>query len=269
MRPSFTPRGYSQFFLGLPQNLLLQLRLVLTKLNALIPGICVLCGTTGAHTICPGCRTQFFGEIGLRCRCCALPMSQMSVLPTNEKTTSICRTCLHRPPAFDATIVACDYAAPVDQLVLKLKFAGAIALAPLFADRIIEALLHNAAADMPLPGCLTVVPLGRKRLQERGFNQSLEIAKPLALALGVPLVPRMLARVRDTVAQSLLSSSERQRNLVGAFTLLPQTIACVRGAHIGVVDDVMTTGETLNEIAATLKFFGAARVTNLVFARTV
>lgn len=181
----------------------------------------------------------------------------------------VCRPCQADPPAFDATVAASDYVAPIDQLVLKLKFGAGLPLASVFADLILEALLRKAAPEIPLPECLAVVPLGPKRLQERGFNQSLEIARPLALALGVPLVPRMLARARETIAQSRLSSLERQRNLSGAFTLLPQTIASVRGAHVGVVDDVMTTGETLNEVAATLKFFGAARVTNLVFARTL
>jgi len=228
-----------------------------------MPGACALCASTGTYTVCPACRAQFFVETGVRCRCCALPLS------TPEKGSEVCRACQANPPAFDATVVASDYAAPVDQLVLKLKFGAGLPLAPVFADLILEALLRRAAPDLPLPDCLTAVPLGQGRLRERGFNQSLEIAKPLSVALGVPLASRMLARARETVAQSRLSSSERQRNLRGAFTLLPQTIASVRGAHIGVVDDVMTTGETLNEVAATLKFFGAVRVTNLVFARTL
>ncbi|MES2831903.1 MAG: phosphoribosyltransferase family protein [Pseudomonadota bacterium] len=186
-----------------------------------------------------------------------------------EQASAVCRACRASPPAFDATIAACDYAAPIDRLVLNLKFGAGLPLAQLFADQILESLLRKAAPDLPLPDCLAIVPLGPARLQQRGFNQSLEIAKPLATALGVQLVPRMLARARETVAQSRLSLSARRRNLHGAFTLLPQTIASVRGVHVGVVDDVMTTGETLNEVAATLKFFGAARVTNLVFARTL
>jgi len=242
---------------------LLQLRRLVSTVAGLMPGTCALCASIGAHTVCQACRTQFFIETGVRCRCCALPLT------TTEKVSVVCRACQTNPPAFDATVVASDYVAPIDQLVLKLKFGASLPLAPLFADLILEALLRRAAPDLPLPDCLTAVPLGQSRLRERGFNQSLEIARPLAVALGVPLAPCMLARARETVAQSRLSSSERQRNLRGAFTLLPQKIASVRGAHIGVVDDVMTTGETLNEVAATLKFFGAVRVTNLVFARTL
>ncbi len=228
-----------------------------------MPGVCALCGTTGAHAVCQPCKEQYLLPLNDRCHCCALP------LPAAEKETSFCKSCESRPPAYDATVAATDYAAPIDQLILKLKFGAGLPLAPLFADLMLEALLCRAAPDLPLPDYLTLVPLGAMRLRERGFNQSLEIARPLAAALGVPLAPRMLARARETAAQSRLSMSERRRNLHGAFTLLPQTIATVRGAHIGVVDDVMTTGETLNEVAATLKFFGAARVTNLVFARTL
>ena len=186
----------------------------------------------------------------------------------NDESTRICKDCQFHPPAFDATFAACAYAAPVDQLVLTLKFGGGLALAPVFADLILEAMLQQASSALPLPEYLAIVPLGPARLRQRGFNQSLEIAKPLAMALGVPLAPRMLARTRETIAQSKLSSAERRRNLKGAFTLLPNAIVDIRGKHIGVLDDVMTTGETLNEIAETLKFFGAARVTNLVFSRT-
>lgn len=242
---------------------LLKLRCLLSRIAGMMPGTCALCASTGAHTVCQACRTQFFAETTLRCHCCALPLT------TIDGESAHCLACRANPPAFDATVVATTYGAPIDQLVLKLKFGASLPLAPLFAELILEALLRKAAPELPLPDCLTMVPLGQGRLRERGFNQSLEIARPLASALGVPLAPRMLARTRETVAQSRLSSLERQRNLRGAFTLLPQTVARVCGAHIGVVDDVMTTGQTLNEVATTLKFFGAARVTNFVFARTL
>ena len=182
-------------------------------------------------------------------------------------------------------MAAADYAAPLDQLVLGLKFGGRLALAPLFAEQMRAALSdrpqsmqrqpdghdHDAVSNLGpnhLPDMLAPVPLGHVRLQERGFNQSLEIARPLSLALGVPLLPRLLIRVRDTPAQAQLAPLARRQNLLGAFTLTPRTQKRIRGRHVGVVDDVMTTGATLDEIAATLKRFGATRVTNLVFART-
>ncbi len=253
---------------------------------ARLPGACALCGATGAHVLCGGCRADFFGKQALRCACCGLSLGSPG--PGAPAGRPLCGQCLRQPPAFDATVIAADYAAPLDQLVLGLKFGARLALAPLFAEQLRAAMPDRAAArqaQQPAPGhefdrgspnqaqhflpdYLAPVPLGRARLQERGFNQSLEIARPLALALGVPLLPRLLLRVRDTPAQATLAPPARHQNLRGAFTLAPQALARIRGRHVGVVDDVMTTGATLDEVAATLKRFGAARVTNLVFART-
>ena len=178
-----------------------------------------------------------------------------------------CGECLQRRSVFDATVAAADYTAPIDQLVLGLKFGGRLEMAPLMAGMIRDAALRRQ--ELPLPTLLAPVPLGARRLVERGFNQALEIARPLSRSLGVSLAPRLLMRERDTRAQSLLHPDERSLNVRRAFIVSADAIDIVRGAHVGVVDDVMTTGETLNEIAATLKRFGAARVTNFVFARTL
>jgi ComF family protein len=178
-----------------------------------------------------------------------------------------CGDCLRAAPAFDATVAATDYAPPLDQLVLALKFGGRLELAPLLA-----ALLHEAAEDLAQdeqPALLVPVPLGSRRLTERGFNQALEIAKPLGRALGLPVAGTLVRRVRDTDAQSLLHPDERRRNVAGAFSVRADAAAMLRGRHIGLVDDVMTTGETLHALAAALKQAGVARVTNFVFARTL
>ncbi len=177
----------------------------------------------------------------------------------------LCGTCLNDPPAFDATIAATHYTAPIDQLVLALKFGGHLALAPLFAR-----LLHDALKRTPLdaqPTLLTIVPLGSQRLIERGFNQAQEIARPLAKLLAIPLHPQLALRQRDTLAQSSLPPDERRKNMRRAFAVNTKHLAQIKDQHIGIVDDVMTTGETLNELAATLKRAGATRITNFVFAR--
>jgi ComF family protein len=232
------------------------------SLQALIPSSCALCGEAGGETLCAGCHTRFFSEYPSRCRQCA------ARLPTAlEGVAALCGECLYRPPAFDATIVASDYEAPIDQLVLALKFGNRLALAPLFAR-----MLHTTLQRSPetvLPTRLTAVPLGSQRLVERGFNQALEIAKPLSRALGVKLDAKLIARTRNTRAQAMLHPDERQQNIRRAFIVPDYAMDSVRGQHIGVIDDVITTGETLNEIAATLKRFGAVRVTNFVFARTL
>ena len=231
----------------------------LSRLPAALPSACALCGRHDDEALCLECNAQFFGRRPHRCVRCALP------LPAGSAT--VCGACLKQPPAFDETIVAADYAAPVDQLVLGLKFGGHLELAPLLAR-----MLKDAALRMPpdaLPALLTAVPLGPQRLAERGFNQALELAKPLSRALNIQMDAQLVVRTHDTRAQSLLHPDERHKNVRNAFLVAANAIDRVRGRHVGVVDDVMTTGETLNELAATLKRFGAARVTNFVFARTV
>jgi ComF family protein len=169
-------------------------------------------------------------------------------------------------------VAATDYAMPVDRLVLQLKFAGQLALARLFGSLLAEAVQQADAGASPTagvcqrPALLCPVPLGQDRLATRGFNQALEIARPLGKALGIAVAPRLAARVRETAAQSSLAHGARQANLAHAFAIPDR--ALVEGRHIAVVDDVMSSGQTLQELAATLKRHGAARVTNYVFART-
>lgn len=221
-----------------------------------MPCACALCGDEHDGAICDGCHAQFFSVPGKRCTRCAIPLRTAAC-------DTVCGDCLKQPPAFDATVVATDYAPPVDQLVLALKFGNRLELAPLFA-RMLAAVARESAA----PAVLTAVPLGPRRLTERGFNQALEIAKPLSRALGVELDRHLVVRQHDTRAQSLLHPDERSRNIRCAFVVPGAAMQRLCGKHVGVVDDVMTTGETLNELAATLKRFGAASVTNFVFART-
>lgn len=234
---------------------------MLTRLARLVPSPCALCAAPQEDALCSACRRHYLGDDKQRrCRQCAARL-------THDRD-GLCGECLARPPAFDASIVATDYAPPIDQLILALKFGGCLALAPLFAELLRDAMLRLQYAGLALPSIMTAVPLGTRRLAERGFNQALEIAKPLARATGIPLMPQLACRVRDTTAQSLLPPKERHDNLRHAFTLAPQAMEAVRGRHVGIVDDVITTGATLDELAATFKRFGAARVTILVVART-
>jgi ComF family protein len=176
---------------------------------------------------------------------------------------------LQRPPAYDATVAASQYQAPVDQLMLALKFGGKLALAPLFGHLLRDTMITSRQPTDTLPDLLAPVPLSAERLQQRGFNQSLEIARTLARLIGIDLVAQLALRVRDTQAQAALPIAARRKNIRHAFVIEPHNVALVQGRHIGIIDDVMTTGETLQELAITLKRCGAAQVTNLVVARTM
>jgi ComF family protein len=238
-------------------------------LRALLPTSCVLCGMGSDEALCPECAAQFFGKDSMaspRCPRCANPVGGQVCHSDTAPAVwgQLCGACLRESPAFDATVVACDYAMPLDQLVLQLKFGHRLALATLFAGLLRDAVLQRPG--FVLPALLCPVPLGPQRLAERGFNQALEIARPLARALGVALHPRLAARAHDTQAQSSVAPDQRRRNIAHAFTVGDP--ALIDGRHIGIVDDVMTSGQTVNELAATLKRYGAARVSNLVFART-
>jgi ComF family protein len=233
-------------------------RLPMAAVRVLLPSTCALCGDGCDDVVCLPCCARFAAPRGPCCARCANPLA----------TNLMCNSCLADPPAFDATVAAVDYAAPLDQLVLQLKFGARLPLAPWFAERLRDAVLARRGALQPnlLPDVLCPVPLGRGRLVERGFNQALEIARPLAASLGVALHPRLAERTTETTAQSGVSPSERADNVRGIFAVAdPDRVA---GRHVGLVDDVMTSGHTLGELAATCKRFGAARVTNFVFART-
>ena len=169
---------------------------------------------------------------------------------------ALCGRCLAEPPHYDATVAALAYAFPADVLIHALKFRGELALAPLFAGILSQTISRSERIDLVVP-----VPLSAQRLRGRGYNQSAEIARRLAQR--APLELFLCERSRDTAAQTDLPWSERQRNVRGAFR-------CARSISgtVAVVDDVMTTGATLNEIALVLKRAGAGRVVNWVVART-
>lgn len=228
--------------------------------TALLPSSCALCGASGAHGLCTDCDARYRNQPVCRCFQCARP------LPATADKGERCSECLQLPPAFDTTVIAIDYVAPLDQLVQELKFRSKLALAPVFAQLLCDAALQSRTGHSRLPDLLLAVPLGSARLKERGYNQAHEIAKPLGRALGVPVRHDLVRREKNTHAQALLAPEQRRENIRNAFVVT--AAADVDGRHVGVVDDVITTGETLNALATALKHAGATQVTNFVFART-
>lgn len=218
----------------------------------------------GSCVLCRGAAELARGE-GLLCRACDadLPRLGTSICPRCALASpegAVCGRCLARPPAYDATVAALEYRFPADVLVHSLKFRGELALAALLGRLLGERVARvGTRIDRVIP-----VPLSAVRLRERGFNQSLEIARHAARAARAPLDAHACERSRETPPQSALEWDERARNVRGAF----RCAANLHGAAVAVVDDVMTTGATLDEIAATLKRGGAARVVNWVVTRT-
>jgi ComF family protein len=217
----------------------------------------------GTCYLCRGAADAARGE-GLLCAACEadLPRLGAELCPRcalDSPGGAICGRCLARPPHYDATVAALAYRFPADVLVQALKFRGELALAPLLARLLAERLGAAARAQFVVP-----VPLSRARLAERGHNQALEIARHVARATATRLAPQLCERVRDTPAQSGLERAERAKNVRGAF----RAGGLVAGAAIAVLDDVMTSGATLEELARTLKQAGAASVVNWVVART-
>ena len=227
-------------------------------LDLALPSCCALCGKpSGPVVVCPACRAAHLDLSALRCPRCANLV---------DKPRLLCGQCISTGRSFDAALAATDYVAPMDGLVLQLKFSARLALAPWMAAMLRDALLVRP--DFRLPNLLCPVPLGALRLRERGFNQALEIARPLAAGLGIPLEAGLAIRARETAAQSSLAHGRRAENIRQAFVVHPLHVARLRGLHIGIVDDVMSSGHTLGELAALFKRCGAERVSVFVFART-
>ena len=214
-------------------------------------GTCLLCrGSAERELLCGACNADLPRLEQPLCPRCALPSA----------AGQLCGRCLAEPPQFDATIAALEYAFPVDVLVQALKFRGELAVAGLLGRLLAERIRDTVRVQYVLP-----VPLANGRLRERGYNQSLEIARFVARAAHSALTPGLCERTAETPAQTGLPWSERARNVRGAF----RATRALDGASVAVLDDVMTSGATLDEIAAELKRSGAVQVVNWVVARTL
>jgi ComF family protein len=220
-------------------------------LGLLLPARCLLCGARGAggEDLCAGCLDDLAANQPA-CAACALPLAAPA---------PACGGCLRRPPPFTAAWAAFRYQHPLDLLESRFKFHHDLAAGRVLATAMAARAREAAPA---CPALLVPVPLHPRRLRERGYNQALELARPLAAALGIPLRHDVLARVRDTPAQTGLDATARRRNLRGAFVAIDAL-----PDHVALLDDVMTTGATLRECARVLRRAGVARVDAWALAR--
>ena len=212
--------------------------------SLLFGGSCFVCRGATESVLCTQCEAE-------------LPRLERSLCPRcalESPGGALCGRCLTQSPAYDATHAALAYDFPADALVQALKFRSELALAPLLAGLLADK-VRGDRVDHVVP-----VPLSAPRLRHRGYNQAVEIARHLGkVDIG------LCERTRDAPPQIELPYAERQRNVRGAFRCTRALI----GARVAVVDDVMTTGATLDEMARTLKAAGAVHVVNWVVARTL
>lgn len=230
----------------------------LEQARAALPSQCSICHSWPSQRICGDCATRWAGAQA-RCRRCALPLTGAALE---------CGACLRAPPAFDAAVAAVNYGYPWSALLMQFKFqqdpGAAHALAQLLA-RAPGAAQALAAATLIVP-----VPLSRERLRERGFNQAALLARALARSQGAPAcATELLQRARHTPAQSGLQRAQRLGNLRGAFSVPPQRSAQARGQRVLLVDDILTTGATLDAAAQALRQAGAIHICAMVVARTL
>lgn len=216
-----------------------------------LPRLCLYClqATEGAP-VCPGCAAALPWNRSA-CPGCAEPLPAVT----------LCRACQKRPQDFDSAWTAFTLAAPVHQSVLGLKYASRFEQARLLGRLMAQKLAQRAE---PLPDLLIPVPLHRGRLFRRGYNQALELARGIAEVLAIEVDARSARRLRATEDQIGKSRAQRRRNLRKAFAIGRS----LDGLHVALLDDVLTTGSTLSELARICRAAGAVRIEAWAAART-
>lgn len=219
--------------------------------QVMLPQQCLLCAApAGNDGICPDCNADLPWQHDPCCPVCALPSG----------TGEVCGACLQHPQAFDATLAPLKYQFPINLVLQRYKYAGLLAVAEVTGELLADSLRGKSKPDLIIP-----MPLHSSRLLERGFNQAAEIARVVSSKLDIPLELHACSRTRATKPQAGLSLQERKKNLRGVFACR-QPLA---GKHVILLDDVMTTGASLNELAQTVKDAGAVRVECWVVVRTL
>lgn len=209
-----------------------------------LPWRCLLCGAAGDHDIdlCADCAAELPRNRSC-CARCALPLATPAAL---------CGECQRRAPPWDAAWAPFRYGWPLDRLESRYKFGADLA-----AGRVLSTLWQREPCPIEQPQLLLVVPLHRQRLRQRGYNQALELAAPLARVWNIPLRHDLLQRERATNAQTELDAVGRRRNVRGAFKLRD---GIALPSHVAILDDVMTTGATLAECTRLLRHAGVQRI---------
>jgi ComF family protein len=230
-------------------------KLLVVRANFNLPTQCAVCRGWSSKRVCADC-VQRHAAIRPRCAGCAIGVPH-GVLR--------CGACITAPLPFAHVVAAVDYGFPWSGLVAALKFHAALDLCDGLAQLLTSAVRHSVA---PLPQLVAPIPLGADRQSERGMNQAWELARRVAARLQLRSHAALLTRRVETPHLADLPRDERARAIRGAFALAPGAMVLLRGRHVALVDDVMTTGATAAEAARTLLSGGATSVQLWVFART-
>jgi ComF family protein len=226
-------------------------------LNAALPQTCVLCEDRKAKShvqgMCSPCLAQLPWRSSACCPQCGI-----------GNNAAICGQCLSNSPFYDTTTALFAYFYPIDAIVHAYKYQKGLYLSRLLGELMAMHSTNLHPVSIPIDG-IVAMPMHPERLRERGFNQSHEIAKIVSRALKIPLYSDACQRIINTPPQATLALKERAKNIKGAFDCANE----IAGLRIAVIDDVMTSGASLNELAKTLKKSGAKSVHNWVIARTL
>lgn len=215
------------------------------KLLSALQQPCLLCGDRCEEDCCL-CKECFNGLpiIGHACEQCGIPLPGEAVR---------CGACLTNPPFFNRCLSALDYRSPVDYLIKHLKYHNQLSVANLLANLLAKKIRQR---NQTLPQVIIPVPLHESRLQQRGYNQSIEIARPLSRELRIPFNITHCVRQRNTVPQFDLPAKQRSQNIKNAFEM----VADLPFEHVAILDDIMTTGSTANELSRVLQAAGARHI---------
>jgi ComF family protein len=224
--------------------------------NAILQQACILCASHkgGEHGLCSACQQSLPWHSAPKCPQCGL-----------LSDGQICGHCLQSAPSFDATRAFFSYEYPLDRLLQHYKYKESLHLADTFASLFIKHLFNDCPINQTQTDLIMPMPMHNERLKQRGFNQALEIARLISKHRQIKLDFTSCQRIRLTPPQASLPLKERIKNIRGVF----QCDTNLQGLNIALVDDVMTSGASLNELAKTLKQAGAAHVECWVIARTL
>lgn len=249
-----------------------------------LPFTCVLCGDLSSlnKDLCVAC-FENLPKLGYGCRVCGTVIPSHSVIPggarsllpmhisyvkrslTSSGMTDVtCGQCLKSPPYFDRTIALFTYTHPIDKFIIALKFQQKLMYAKLLGELFAEYIAMYYQNDT-LPELVIPVPLHKNRLRERSFNQALELSKPIAKKLNLKIDIQSCQKIRHSEAQSLIAAKHRGKNVKNSFAVIKD----INAKHIAILDDVMTTGHTVNELSKVLKKSSVEKIDVWCVARTI